>query len=927
MKKKKRFVIFNLIMYLLCCAVLIFESCMNGKVSSSHSSGVGGAIADIVNGATGDKSEIIFPTSAKFEKEVSDVNVNDTISYKIVTTPADATYQSYIFTSSDSSVATIDDGGNVTFLKEGSVTFTATNKDHKEVTCSTSVNVNKIVATKLDVLLYSSVDGVKTYVDKDDSNTYTLTINQTYNFESIFTPENTTYTDLSFSIDDEFSSYIDITDYTIKIKKALTKPALVTVTSPDLQTSFYVNSKAIEVVYIPLQAVNISYTSYISLGQTLSFSSYVKYVPTNTSYKGFTLTSSDSSVIKVSGTSLKGLKEGSATIKATSKHDPSISFSKIIEVKKVDLVDFSIKLKSSMNFLYVDQQDSLIVSTYKPSNASYRYASSKTFTSSDPSVISISSSGAIKALKEGTSTLTLKFDDKLSKSLTVEVKSRNIIDDFTYKSNLKIDNVNDVINTNQNYTLSESLFIDKYYLNGSEVNITDKKYTIKMDESIDPDTYTLTSTTLSVNQPGKYELDLTHTTTSITKSYEFYAVDKLSLDVPEKLSVNDEVQLNLPYSDKLYYDVEITNEDVIKTTSLDKNLFSFAAINNGKATIKFIPVLTLEYETIKFDDLASVYSINVSHIIPTDYQVNLFNHDNNQSFIIALVDGQYNLSVSVGENVSLYPTIDNLATNYNFQYVSSNKNILEVKGGNIIAKTSGKCLITVTETESNVTKIINVTVTNIIKLDKEKPFTISGTALTYDEKTYTYKITNGTSGRIKVNFDDSSTYKKVSYYSTNNDVVTVGKDGILTPVGLGNSKIIITVDDGISEGVKITLSIEVVKKDLITNLSDFFYKIRKGLGHFGAFLVLGIFSSLLYLTILNDKKLLISIPLNIALGFGIAALTEGIQKLVPGRYGCFSDIMLDFTGFMCSAVLITVIYIVLFIVKLIKKHKNKEKVS
>ena len=53
-------------------------------------------------------------------------------------------------------------------------------------------------------------------------------------------------------------------------------------------------------------------------------------------------------------------------------------------------------------------------------------------------------------------------------------------------------------------------------------------------------------------------------------------------------------------------------------------------------------------------------------------------------------------------------------------------------------------------------------------------------------------------------------------------------------------------DDGAGERVEYQITIKVNKKNLIEDLSTFFYKVRKGLGHFAAFLILGIFSTLTY---------------------------------------------------------------------------------
>ena len=87
---------------------------------------------------------------------------------------------------------------------------------------------------------------------------------------------------------------------------------------------------------------------------------------------------------------------------------------------------------------------------------------------------------------------------------------------------------------------------------------------------------------------------------------------------------------------------------------------------------------------------------------------------------------------------------------------------------------------------------------------------------------------------------------------------------------------------------------------------------------------MGIMGSFGLLLLFDKKKWLFSIPLNIALGFGVAGLTEYIQTKVPGRYGCWDDVWLDFSGYMTSTVLLTIgILTVYLIIYLRNKKKMK----
>ena len=60
------------------------------------------------------------------------------------------------------------------------------------------------------------------------------------------------------------------------------------------------------------------------------------------------------------------------------------------------------------------------------------------------------------------------------------------------------------------------------------------------------------------------------------------------------------------------------------------------------------------------------------------------------------------------------------------------------------------------------------------------------------------------------------------------------------------------------------------------------------------------------------------------MGFTLAAFTEYIQTLVVGRHGCWDDIWIDFVGFMFSAVILSIL---IPLVYLIKYLTNKRKLS
>ena len=106
------------------------------------------------------------------------------------------------------------------------------------------------------------------------------------------------------------------------------------------------------------------------------------------------------------------------------------------------------------------------------------------------------------------------------------------------------------------------------------------------------------------------------------------------------------------------------------------------------------------------------------------------------------------------------------------------------------------------------------------------------------------------------------------------------------------------------------------------NYNSFATFIRKSLGHFGLFVVSGIFSSLAIYYIFKDFKWIKHFLNTIfALSFGliIAMTTEIIQLNVPERSGEFTDVLIDYGGYLLGAFLVGV---VLFLV--IRNHRKKQ---
>ena len=108
-----------------------------------------------------------------------------------------------------------------------------------------------------------------------------------------------------------------------------------------------------------------------------------------------------------------------------------------------------------------------------------------------------------------------------------------------------------------------------------------------------------------------------------------------------------------------------------------------------------------------------------------------------------------------------------------------------------------------------------------------------------------------------------------------------------------------------------------------SNYGIFLYVIRKLVGHFGLFVFDGLFTSwaiYLWLAPLKFYKLYRFTYISLGYGFFLGGLTEIIQLFVPGRGGAFTDVLIDFSGFILGFLLI---FIIVFIIEHKKLVANK----
>ncbi len=166
-------------------------------------------------------------------------------------------------------------------------------------------------------------------------------------------------------------------------------------------------------------SVSLNYSS-ITLNKGSSKTLLATVFPSNASNKTVTWSSSNTSVASVSGGKITANAPGTATISAKTSNGKTASCK--VTVKGITISPYS------AFFVYVDDVHYL-------STTSYGVSTSKSWSSSNSSVLSVNSSGKITAKRTGTATITVRTSDGYTDSRTYTVYGKTTESKSVYFSN------------------------------------------------------------------------------------------------------------------------------------------------------------------------------------------------------------------------------------------------------------------------------------------------------------------------------------------------------------------------------------------------------------------------------------------------------------------------------------------------------------
>ena len=185
---------------------------------------------------------------------------------------------------------------------------------------------------------------------------------------------------------------------------------------------------------VKVTGVTLNKTSEeIEIGKTVTLTANV--LPSNATNKNITWKSSDEAIAKVQNGTVTGVKEGKATITVTTedgnyKATCEITVKKTTQTENETVKVTGITLNKTSEKIQVGETFNLIATIY-PANATNKSVKWK---SSNDKIATISETGIIKTLKEGTCTITVtSVDGSFSASCALTVIAKTNDDDDIYK--------------------------------------------------------------------------------------------------------------------------------------------------------------------------------------------------------------------------------------------------------------------------------------------------------------------------------------------------------------------------------------------------------------------------------------------------------------------------------------------------------------
>ena len=353
-------------------------------------------VTPIVLSSCGKKKQKTIPvTSVSLDNDRLDLIEGETAQLTATVLPENATNKNVTWSSSDESIATVDQNGNITAKSAGNTTVTVTTEDGSKIdTCEVTVTENTIPVTGV------TLDKDKLELAKGGTGQLTATV----------LPENATNKNVTWRSND---TSIAIVDQNGNVTAKTAGNATITVTTED--GGYGATCDVTVKEYIPVKSVTIDkYDLKIIEGETAQLIATI--LPENATNKNVTWRSNDTSVATVDQNGkVTAIGEGLAMIYVTTEDGNKEAGCFIYVTAKIPVTGVTL---NETKLELVEGGIAQLTATVLPENATNKKV---TWKSNNKDVVDVDLYGKVKVFNEGIATVTVTTADS-EKSSTCLVK-------------------------------------------------------------------------------------------------------------------------------------------------------------------------------------------------------------------------------------------------------------------------------------------------------------------------------------------------------------------------------------------------------------------------------------------------------------------------------------------------------------------------
>lgn len=388
-------------------------------------------------------------TGISLSNPAIELQPGETFQLTAIVQPDNATDKTVEWSSSNTSVATVDQTGKITAAGAGSATITAKTKDGgKTATASVTVKAGTVAVTGV------TIDKDKLDLEPGEKAALTATV----------APENATNRDVEWSSSDNKVATVDAKGVVTAVGPGT---ATITVKTKDggktAKVTVTVKAGTVAVTGVELERDYIS----LRVDESIRLTAIVK--PENASNKAVTWTTNNAAVVTVDNEGLcVGKKAGTATVTVHTADGNKTASCRINVIQEsVPVTGVSIN-KTGVG---ISVGESLqLTATVQPANATDNAVA---WSSSNESVATVDANGKVTAKKAGTTTITVTTNDQ-GKTATCKIF---VTDDTQYAMHYlgaKIISLTYSIGVNPDDYLPFRLYDEKSgsYLNPKDVSMT-----------------------------------------------------------------------------------------------------------------------------------------------------------------------------------------------------------------------------------------------------------------------------------------------------------------------------------------------------------------------------------------------------------------------------------------------------------------------